>query len=72
MSISYQSLDDRVQFQELKFRTLIIKKPDTQLATTWTSGASGSLVLDVKQPVDSVTQNAPLLLVYSNRRCIAC
>lgn len=56
MSISYQSTDDRVQAQELKWRTLILRENDTQFvpATGGNAFLTATPSVNVQQPVDNV------------------
>jgi len=63
MSISYQSKDDRVQAQELKWRTLILKTADASMIS---GVGTATVVIDVKEPVESIAQLAPVVLVYSS------
>jgi hypothetical protein len=66
MSISYQSKDDRVQTQELKYRTLLLKAGDTQIVNTWAAGSGAdNLIVDVRETVDFTAANAPVVLVMS-------
>jgi len=57
MAISYQSTDPSVQYQELKWRSLILRENDAPIVTIG-SGAGGFLTttpqINVQQPVDNV------------------
>lgn len=54
MSISYQPTDSVVQAAALKWQTLILKKEDKQIVTTFddsSAGATGAIVINLQQPV---------------------
>jgi len=51
MSIAYQPSDSAVQAASLKWQTLVIKKEDKQIATTFDNGGTGDVVINIQQPV---------------------
>jgi hypothetical protein len=54
MSISYQPSDSAVQAAALKWQTLVLKKQDSQIVTSFDdsgAGGTGAIVVDIKQAV---------------------